>query len=226
MMPALRRQVIIALAFLSATSFSHLGLLEREVHGITADERPLKSESDRCNNRRWSMSVLRRAKIADKEYCAWIDTGCTSAAVHSRPGVSPFADYDSRETVIMTGGGKVTRRMFRQVPTAIVGFPQMPLDECRMHAMANHCGKALLFQNREVWQRKEKGALMSGVLFVGKSGFSLQAASILAISASSSTRMIRTVPSLIAAAAFHLGGGVVTRNVRDFALTPVRIETY
>lgn len=32
--------------------------------------------------------------------------------------------------------------------------------------------------------------------------------------------------SLIAAAAFHLGGGVVTRNVRDFALTPVRIETY
>jgi predicted nucleic acid-binding protein len=32
--------------------------------------------------------------------------------------------------------------------------------------------------------------------------------------------------ALIAAAAFHLGGGVVTRNVRDFALTPVRIETY
>lgn len=32
--------------------------------------------------------------------------------------------------------------------------------------------------------------------------------------------------ALIAAAAFHLGGGVVTRNARDFALTPVRIETY
>jgi predicted nucleic acid-binding protein len=32
--------------------------------------------------------------------------------------------------------------------------------------------------------------------------------------------------ALIAAAAFHLGGGVVTRNVRDFELTPVRIETY
>lgn len=32
--------------------------------------------------------------------------------------------------------------------------------------------------------------------------------------------------SLIAAAAFHLGGGVVTRNMRDFALTPVRVETY
>jgi predicted nucleic acid-binding protein len=32
--------------------------------------------------------------------------------------------------------------------------------------------------------------------------------------------------ALIAAAAFHLGGSVVTRNVRDFALTPVRVETY
>jgi len=32
--------------------------------------------------------------------------------------------------------------------------------------------------------------------------------------------------ALIAAAAFQLGGGVVTRNVRDFELTPVRIETY
>jgi predicted nucleic acid-binding protein len=32
--------------------------------------------------------------------------------------------------------------------------------------------------------------------------------------------------SLIAAAAFQLGGVVVTRNVRDFGLTPVRIETY
>jgi predicted nucleic acid-binding protein len=32
--------------------------------------------------------------------------------------------------------------------------------------------------------------------------------------------------ALIAAAAFHLGGGVVTRNARDFALTPVRVEAY
>jgi predicted nucleic acid-binding protein len=32
--------------------------------------------------------------------------------------------------------------------------------------------------------------------------------------------------ALIAAAAFHLGGGVVTRNARDFTLTPVRVETY
>ena len=32
--------------------------------------------------------------------------------------------------------------------------------------------------------------------------------------------------ALIAAAAFHLGGGVVTRNVRDFELTPVRVEAY
>lgn len=53
-------------------------------------------------------------------------------------------------------------------------FPQMPLDESRMRAMANQCGKALLFQNREVWQRKEKGALMPVVLFVGKSGLSLR----------------------------------------------------
>lgn len=32
--------------------------------------------------------------------------------------------------------------------------------------------------------------------------------------------------ALIAATAFHLGAAVVTRNVRDFALTPVRVETY
>lgn len=28
------------------------------------------------------------------------------------------------------------------------------------------------------------------------------------------------------APAFHLGGGVLTRNMRDFGLTPVRVETY
>jgi toxin FitB len=32
--------------------------------------------------------------------------------------------------------------------------------------------------------------------------------------------------ALIAATADHLGAVVLTRNVRDFALTPVRIETY
>lgn len=32
--------------------------------------------------------------------------------------------------------------------------------------------------------------------------------------------------ALIAAAAFHVGGAVLTRNVRDFELTPVRVETY
>ena len=39
-------------------------------------------------------------------------------------------------------------------------------------------------------------------------------------------RTLGPADALIAAAAFHLGGGVVTRNVRDFELTPVRIETY
>lgn len=32
--------------------------------------------------------------------------------------------------------------------------------------------------------------------------------------------------ALIAAVAVHLGATVLTRNVRDFALTPVRVETY
>lgn len=32
--------------------------------------------------------------------------------------------------------------------------------------------------------------------------------------------------ALIAASAFHLHAAVLTRNVRDFELTPVRIETY
>lgn len=39
-------------------------------------------------------------------------------------------------------------------------------------------------------------------------------------------RTLGLADALIAAAAFHMGGGVVTRNVRDFALTPVRVETY
>jgi predicted nucleic acid-binding protein len=41
-----------------------------------------------------------------------------------------------------------------------------------------------------------------------------------------SGRTLGLPDALIAAAAFHLGGGVLTRNVRDFALTPVRVETY
>jgi predicted nucleic acid-binding protein len=41
-----------------------------------------------------------------------------------------------------------------------------------------------------------------------------------------SGRTLGLPDALIAAAAFHLGGGVVTRNERDFSLTPVRIETY
>jgi predicted nucleic acid-binding protein len=32
--------------------------------------------------------------------------------------------------------------------------------------------------------------------------------------------------ALIAASAFHLDAAVLTRNVRDFELTPVRVETY
>ena len=39
-------------------------------------------------------------------------------------------------------------------------------------------------------------------------------------------RTLGLLDALIAAAAFHLGGGVVTRNARDFALTPVRVESY
>jgi predicted nucleic acid-binding protein len=39
-------------------------------------------------------------------------------------------------------------------------------------------------------------------------------------------RLLGLPDALIAAAAFHLGGAVLTRNVRDFALTPVRVETY
>jgi len=35
-----------------------------------------------------------------------------------------------------------------------------------------------------------------------------------------------TMDAMIAACAFHLNATVLTRNVRDFALTPVRVETY
>ncbi len=39
-------------------------------------------------------------------------------------------------------------------------------------------------------------------------------------------RHLSLADSLIATAAESLGAAVLTRNVRDFALTPVRIETY
>jgi len=39
-------------------------------------------------------------------------------------------------------------------------------------------------------------------------------------------RALSLADALIAATAFHLDAAVLTRNVRDFSLTPVRIETY
>ena len=39
-------------------------------------------------------------------------------------------------------------------------------------------------------------------------------------------RTLHLADALIAACAFDLGATVLTRNVRDFELTPVRIETY
>lgn len=39
-------------------------------------------------------------------------------------------------------------------------------------------------------------------------------------------RVLDIPDALIAASAFHLGAAVLTRNIRDFELTPVRIETY
>lgn len=44
--------------------------------------------------------------------------------------------------------------------------------------------------------------------------------------ARSAGRTLHLADSLIAATADALGAAVVTRNERDFALTPVRIETY
>lgn len=41
-----------------------------------------------------------------------------------------------------------------------------------------------------------------------------------------SGRTLSLPDALIAAAAESLGAAVLTRNVRDFALTPVRVETY
>ena len=39
-------------------------------------------------------------------------------------------------------------------------------------------------------------------------------------------RVLHLADALIAATAFDLDATVLTRNVRDFALTPVRVETY
>ncbi|CAN5526797.1 hypothetical protein BH20CHL7_BH20CHL7_18910 [soil metagenome] len=45
-------------------------------------------------------------------------------------------------------------------------------------------------------------------------------------SARASGRTLGLPDALIAATADHLGATVLTRNVRDFSLTPVRVETY
>ncbi len=42
----------------------------------------------------------------------------------------------------------------------------------------------------------------------------------------SAGRSLSLADALIAAAAHSTGAAVLTRNVRDFALTPVRVETY
>jgi predicted nucleic acid-binding protein len=39
-------------------------------------------------------------------------------------------------------------------------------------------------------------------------------------------RTLNLPDALIAASAFHLDAAVLTRNVRDYELTPVRVETY
>jgi predicted nucleic acid-binding protein len=39
-------------------------------------------------------------------------------------------------------------------------------------------------------------------------------------------RTLHLADALIAATAYHLDAAVLTRNVRDFDLTPVRVETY
>ena len=44
--------------------------------------------------------------------------------------------------------------------------------------------------------------------------------------ASQSGRTLSLADALIAAASFHLGATVLTRNLRDFALTPAVIEAY
>lgn len=105
-----------------------IGLFNCSAVSIASNINSPESETGRDDDRRWSMKVLQRAEIDHRRYCAWLDTGCKSAAVHSLPGSMPFPNYSSQDAVITTGSGRVTRRIFRQVPSAIVGFPQMPLD--------------------------------------------------------------------------------------------------
>jgi hypothetical protein len=71
-------------------------------------------------------------------------------------------------------GGRVAASPVKLAPKVKMGilFPETSLEEKALRSMANQCEKALVFQNREVWQRQES-SLVSVVLFVGKSGFSL-----------------------------------------------------
>lgn len=68
-------------------------------------------------------------------------------------------------------------------------------------------------------------ALLSAVEFVQPGPKSAQAAGVWRQDARSRGHVLSVADALIAAAAFE-DAVVLTRNVRDFALTPVRIETY
>jgi predicted nucleic acid-binding protein len=84
----------------------------------------------------------------------------------------------------------------------------------------------------EVWSGRRIGGedVVEGVLryieYVHPGPTSARLAGEWRASARERGRTLDTPDALIAATAFDLGAVVLTRNVRDFELTPVRVETY
>ena len=78
--------------------------------------------------RRRSVSILANVDFGQTTKLAIVDTGCSTAAVHSVPGSILFTDYPSQERVFGTPSGIISRRCVRHVPSGIGDLPQMPLD--------------------------------------------------------------------------------------------------
>ncbi len=84
----------------------------------------------------------------------------------------------------------------------------------------------------ELWSGRRPGTEMAieGALryleFVHAGPLTARRAGEWRAAARDSGRTLTTTDALIAATAFDVGAAVLTRNVRDFASTPVRIETY
>ena len=80
------------------------------------------------HSRRQSTLILSRVELDKRVKLAFVDTGCSTTAVHSLQDSVPFPNYPAEPILIGTAAGKIRCRIFRKVPTCIPGLPEVPLD--------------------------------------------------------------------------------------------------